>query len=267
MAKAKKGQTSAHRAASKGHVDVMKILLSNGALVNDVDCKDQTALHRAAYFGHVATVNCLANHKAFINVLDKNLRTPLHAASSAGQTHILAILLERKGDTKLRDRDGRTTLDEAAVCGKTEIVKLCLPYYKDRPGEDIGLHQAASKGHSEVIEVLSRARAQLDWKNKEGFTPLHNAVCHNQYVSVRRLLQLQASPDVRAGKQRGKAWTALHWAAAHGRGVCVGILLQYGASPDLEDNNRMRPRDLVQGHAEVTSLFDRYAQRGTTFQF
>ena len=42
------GYTALHLAAEDGHVDVVKVLLQNGADVNAVDSKDQTALQMAA---------------------------------------------------------------------------------------------------------------------------------------------------------------------------------------------------------------------------
>lgn len=45
--------TPLHVAADKAHIDVIEILLKNGAQVNCLDCLGQTALHRAAHLGLV----------------------------------------------------------------------------------------------------------------------------------------------------------------------------------------------------------------------
>ena len=46
-------------AASKGHADVVRVLLDSGARVADLDCNDQTPLHRAAGAGMGAVVKLL----------------------------------------------------------------------------------------------------------------------------------------------------------------------------------------------------------------
>ena len=44
--------TALHEAALEGHVDVVKVLIQNGADVNAVDAVKKTALHIAAEEGH-----------------------------------------------------------------------------------------------------------------------------------------------------------------------------------------------------------------------
>ena len=48
MKRGREGCTSLHEAAKKGHVDVAKVLIQNGADVNAVDKDNLTALHEAA---------------------------------------------------------------------------------------------------------------------------------------------------------------------------------------------------------------------------
>ena len=49
-----------HLAAHKGHVDVVKVLIQNGADVNTVTENKWTALHHSAKHGHVDVVKVLS---------------------------------------------------------------------------------------------------------------------------------------------------------------------------------------------------------------
>ena len=49
----KRKWTSLHRAAGNGHLDAVKLLLDNGAVINQIDHREVTALHAASESGKV----------------------------------------------------------------------------------------------------------------------------------------------------------------------------------------------------------------------
>ena len=77
-------------AAHKGHTEIAKLLLNNGADVNALDYYNNTALALAAREGHVDTVKLLLDHDANINV---NNRLGLYYAVESGHTEIAKLLL------------------------------------------------------------------------------------------------------------------------------------------------------------------------------
>lgn len=68
-----------------GNENIVKVLLQNGARVNDVDAKGKTALHFAAQYGRVEIGKILINSCASLNLKDEMGRTPLHLASEFGE--------------------------------------------------------------------------------------------------------------------------------------------------------------------------------------
>ena len=66
----KAGSTAIISAAKNGHVDVVKVLIQNGADVNDSDYRERTALHFAAQRGDVGVVKVLIQNGADVNAVD-----------------------------------------------------------------------------------------------------------------------------------------------------------------------------------------------------
>ncbi|KZV62670.1 ankyrin, partial [Peniophora sp. CONT] len=57
-------KTALHTAARSGRVEVCRLLLEHGALVEDADNDGDTPLHEAANSGHLDTVRLILQHPA-----------------------------------------------------------------------------------------------------------------------------------------------------------------------------------------------------------
>lgn len=93
------GFSALHRAAQKGHLEVVRLLLSKvrAGGVRPLGDEATTALHLAAANGHVEVVRLL------LEVFDKDLankrgETPLHLAAREGQLEVMRLLLELGAD-------------------------------------------------------------------------------------------------------------------------------------------------------------------------
>ncbi|KAJ9513868.1 hypothetical protein QJQ45_020949, partial [Haematococcus lacustris] len=108
-----KGQSPLIIAASRGHVDVVQLLLDMGA---DPLCVDSvegcTALHYAAMYGHALVAHMLLSSPAaqgddtctnrLVDVLSHNGAAALHYASDAGHHHLVKVLCDRVAAYPLR---------------------------------------------------------------------------------------------------------------------------------------------------------------------
>ncbi|XP_077590698.1 protein TANC2 isoform X2 [Stigmatopora nigra] len=110
-------------AVRRGHWQVVELLLSSGAQVNTVDQQGRTALMTAASEGHVATAKLLLDHGASLDQADKEGLTALSWACLKGQLPLVKELVARGATTTHSDRSGRTPLDLAAFRGDPEVVK------------------------------------------------------------------------------------------------------------------------------------------------
>jgi len=134
------GTTALMLAAARDHLDVVKLLVANGANVNQADEGGGTALIYAVWKGHKDVVAHLLEKGANVHAKTRDGRTPLSVASQFGRTEIESMLkaaADKKqpagahAEQKAQDypvmcqigvdvvttRDGRTETNRVAVYG------------------------------------------------------------------------------------------------------------------------------------------------------
>lgn len=130
-----------HMALSRGHDDVVRLLVSHGASpddyphalllartvniarylieqgadVNRPGKYGQTSLHFAASTGNVEMMKCLLAHGADVDVTDPRGLTPLHNAAREGRPEAAEILVSEGADIHAKSAAGKTPLDYAAM--------------------------------------------------------------------------------------------------------------------------------------------------------
>ncbi|KAI8494515.1 positive regulation of extrinsic apoptotic signaling pathway via death domain receptors protein [Branchiostoma belcheri] len=114
------------------------------------------------------------------------------------------------------------------------------------------LHKAASGGHVDVAELLLKAGAQVDSRNKFEYTPLHYAA-EEGHVGVAELL-LKAGAQVDSRDRFGN--TPLHNAASGGHVGVAELLLKGGTQVDRRNKDENTPlhKAASKGHVGVTKL-------------
>ena len=109
-------------AADRGHIDIVKLLLSKGAHVNKMGTEGLTALAAASEGGHIGIVKLLLAKGADINKGDlEGWGTALATAAKEGHTGIVKLLLQKGADGTIKNKRGETAYDLAA---NKEIRKL-----------------------------------------------------------------------------------------------------------------------------------------------
>lgn len=144
---------------------------------------------------------------------------------------------------RARARVTNNHTDPLAFCPGMHVVMLLL--HTPLPLQHkTALHHAAAGGHSGVIRVLLRARADAHAVDGRGSTALHYASYFGHDEAVHTLLEAHAVIDV----QDHEGVSPLHWAALQGFSGIVAMLLDRGADPNLleANGNKFTPLDYAQ---------------------
>jgi ankyrin repeat protein len=142
------GMTAIQLAVRESNIEIMKILIVNGADVNIAVTRAKfTPLHIAAYGNKAEMANLLITNGADVNQLNKDGATPLHFAVRRGNTEIAALLIANGADVNATDFEDYTPL-----------------------------HNAAWNGHLGVVEMLVNNGADINLASYDGRTPYRCAI-------------------------------------------------------------------------------------------
>ena len=112
--KFKNKYTPLHTAASGGHVDMMRLLLSqNSDYLHALANNNYTPLHSATMGGSCQAVSFLLSRGAKPNRTGSSAMTPLHIAAAEGYEDIVQLLLLHDADVNAKNDDGNTPLHVA----------------------------------------------------------------------------------------------------------------------------------------------------------
>ncbi|KAL8367153.1 hypothetical protein RB599_010243 [Gaeumannomyces hyphopodioides] len=268
-------QVSALHAASYWGLDKVAAMILEGKVdANHQDSYGATALHLAAQNGHVAVAQLLLNYPASINLVDNRGKTPVACASRNGHQAVAELLVARGADTLREDFSGWTALHWATMGGYVELTRVLLSYTPgpERAHRNRALILAAETGSVGIIRMLldddSSERAEVDWRDDEGSTPMTFSVPLGYIKAVRVFLEkgadvngldayqnaplhwaiadvpmtrllLEKGARVNAKNHGGR--TALHWAVQEGQEEVAKVLIEAGADVNVADENSFTP--------------------------
>jgi ankyrin repeat protein len=254
----KKAGNPLYVAASGGFLEMVDLLLENGADVRVQGGIFGTALQAASMEGHDAVVQLLIEHGANVNIKTGIYGTSLQAASAKGHETTVRLLLENSADVNIHGGEFCTALHAASHYGHEKIVQLLLTHGSTVDAHSwpwgTALHVGSMCGHEAVIKLLIKHGADVNDQNNTAYcgTALQRASLRGHTGTVRLLVENGADVNTPAGEDG----TALQAASAMGHEAVVRFLLENGADVNAcggEFTTALWPA-VVKGHTAVVRL-------------
>ena len=229
-------------ACQNNALEIVKMLLDNGANPNIGNQKNITPLHFSAALGAVSIVNLLVKAGADVNCTDNNGITPLmYMVIKEKTAAVLGFIKNPEVDVHIKDNAGRTAAMYAVCVKQQQLAKALLPLMgTDTDDADIEgftmLHYACQYGQVEIAKLLLEKNqvkensGSVNRASNVGETPLMMAARASNLVIVKLLLAAGAAADC----SNRKGDTALHLAAVLGNVPLGKALLAAGADIDAK---------------------------------
>lgn len=234
-----KGQTALHEVAAQGSVQDMRMLISSGASPYRRDKDGQFPLHYFASQSRgckLEKLKLLLSSGPGVNEIDIHGNTALHMAATAGNRQAVMALLDLGADPNQPSKFGTLPIHLAAK----EVVDLLLAAMKSHqadpqqvaarprpPSLRLNRIAASSQDTSELRALLDLPGALIR-RDAQGLTALAAAVLNGNGRAARYLLSNHDLPDIRLSD----GISLLQHARAAQREDMVELLLEFGADPD-----------------------------------
>jgi ankyrin repeat protein len=187
-----------HAAAAKGDAAEVERLIAAGQNPNAQDAHSRTPLHVAAHFGHQAAAQALLKGGANPNALDAQKYDIVTIAAVTNDVPMLKLALAGGTNPKaITSPYNGTALIAAAHLGHAEVVRVLIAAgapldHVNNLGwtalmESIVLGNGG-KAHTDTLEALVKASANLNIADRQSVTPLGHAKARG-YAAMVRILE------------------------------------------------------------------------------
>ena len=269
--------TMMHAAASGGHNDIVRLLLTKNSSFTKVNGVNLTAIQLAAENGHLKVVQVLHKHGAQLDHLS------LQYAAFKGHANVVAYLLKFGVEDICMRCDGsfywlqnRTRYQAASLDHSNNAV---LSDDKFKIFCQSALHLAVAKNHTEVAQLLlSQEYKAVHCIDFTGRTPLHEAVRQNHVEMAELVIKSGAKISHQCSHfqnlssvgdkhnlsfQESKVYskdichcgsTPFHLAARYGHVEVGTLLLRHGAKSDSMDCQGATPLHVAACHGHYSFI-------------
>jgi len=217
----KKGIYPLHKAAKKGSLEIVHVLIEAGVEIDQRSYWGMSALSFAAKNGNIKLVAYLTAHGSDFYQKDQFGHSPICYAIFNGHKKTVKFLLNNAPDVKKyfvdqylyyqgRNRDTNNLLTLACIQGHKKIARWLLdvgaPVEIEDPYDVCPLQKAAHNRYYDIVKMLLERGAKVDHQSKiigpfcediDEPTALVSAVYQNHYALVELLLKYGADKEKR----------------------------------------------------------------------
>jgi len=236
------GMTPLHYAVQNGHLTIIKILVLNGAKLDQTDIDNRTPLLLAVHFNQLDIAEFLVQQGADVNIPDYEGLTPLFYAAAYGDYFMTDMFLFYKGKQDVRDSSGKTPFMVAIWGGYTVVAKTLLDYgaeidSQDKKGQTALMLTILNNDSISTDSIISW-KGSLELENKNHFTALEVALFVDNRYAIKKLITAGANLNHKIQKD----FNTMDYAISSGVKKEVRSLLSeggaiYNKAPSLKNFN------------------------------
>ena len=176
-----------HTATVSGNLEMVRMLLKQGADVDLPSSLGMTALMAAAGDGQLSCLFVLLQHSANPDLQDCQGFTPLMLSATAGQEACVKALLRAKANPEFVDEYGVTALQFAEACGHTTVAELIRQH--SAPPQPAAASPAAPPDvGQEPVVTPPLFRSRSTWRPSEASCRRWSSGCAREGASTRSTL-------------------------------------------------------------------------------
>ena len=191
-----RGFSPIHFAANFNQLEIIKLLIENGADINELGPFDRQPVHWAAATKSIDVLKWLHKLGADLNCKDATNKTPLYLAVTRQQKENINYLLSQDVDIETTGRAGFELLYFSITGNYNTIVQHFLDSdfdVKQLAIDGSGLMLAAAQsGNPEMISTFYDLGLDLNQRNEFGEAPVHISITQKNLDVLKKLLELGA---------------------------------------------------------------------------
>jgi ankyrin repeat protein len=151
------GCTALIAAATLGYPEVARLLIDNGADVNQKTVRGVTPLVEAARTNHMEVARLLLDRGAEIDATNDYKATALIYAASANAKETARLLIDKGADLSITNRSGKTALSVAQMFSLDEMTQLLTEASERR--RELAEEEAANAAHITAVQKQNRLKS------------------------------------------------------------------------------------------------------------
>ena len=241
------GWSALSYAVNNGDIEIAKLLLTNKAKIND---ELLLAIKSPIVESRIDMMKLLIDNGANINYADENEFTPLNTAIETGDMELTKFLITNGANVNSLMQDGVSLIVYAISQNNMDLLQILIEnganvnnttgdYWAGSP-----LITASRLGLDNVVRILLSRNADINAVDMNGNTALHTAALNSQLSVIKLLLEKNPNLDI----QNEVGNTALHLAVISGNIDIVGELVLKGANTRIRNDDGKYPRDIARAN-------------------
>jgi uncharacterized protein len=238
-------ETPLHSVATSGNWEESARLLDQTDVdINATNKNGETALHFAVKHGHTTIVEFFLKRGANIHITNLSGKTALDYAVGNANEGLIRLLLKCGAQVNIKNLPYGNNTGQAVILfhvavniGRFDVVQTFIRHAivhitaVDKE-QNTALHLAQKAGHRKMVKFLLANGADVNAKNFQGRTILHNVVSSKNRSLVKFLLKQK---DIKINIQDQEGNTALHRAIQERNIKMVKILLRNGVDTHIKN--------------------------------